>query len=232
MCWLEVSFSPSEDSSLQPHFLTQLQTYLPQPSTRPFPVHSFPSLSQTIDPITCLLTDSDLWKAMEGVSLQLPPASLQADICCSNLSAVHSLTLSLICFFIFPLWYAVGIPRKILKEHGSVLIAPSQQSPPLALRTDSAHIWECKAEKWGAVFPVASLWLRLWSTWPESNYKEGGRQDALSSSFGSSEKSPHTWHFYHQVQKYKKVHSKAHQKEIWGIPVSLYDLLYCLCFSG
>lgn len=152
---------------------------------------------------------------MEGVSLQLPPASLQADICCSNLSAVHSLTLSLICFFIFPLWYAVGIPRKILKEHGSVLIAPSQQSPHSAY-VQTAHIWECKAEKWGAVFPVASLWLRLWSTWPESNYKEGGRQDALSSSFGSSEKSPHTWHFYHQVQKYKKVHSKAHQKEIWG----------------
>lgn len=159
-CKLWGCFGHSEDCS---PFSLSIHTFSPSfkhtSSSLP-PTHlsvlSSLSLSRILDPITCTLVCPD---GVEGSGWSQPTspagslvayllAILGTSSCWSHFSAVHSLLLSLICFFISPLRHTIEIQRKILKEQLVIVsIAPSVVSTPLTLHTDSAHTLECKAEK-------------------------------------------------------------------------------------
>lgn len=114
--------------------------------------------------------------AVDRVSPQPPPlawlaAYLQASLCtsssCAHFSAVYSLTLSLICFFIIPLWHTIGIKERSWKNNSKL----SQQ--PLFITLLPTHLtyrfsshlgmqsWKIEAVS----LLIAFLRLRLWSAW-------------------------------------------------------------------
>lgn len=129
----------------------KLQTHLQQPSTCPFIclLFTFPRVNDGSYhlPIWLLwLHWRQWWSQPSAAPAGLPMAYLQAGLCtssfCPHFSAVSSLTLSLICFFIIPLWLTHNRnQRKILKEQQfNVLTASSQYSPPYSPYRFSSHL--------------------------------------------------------------------------------------------
>lgn len=68
-----------------------------------------------------------------------------------------------------------SISKKDLERTWFCLNSSFSTVSPHTLHMYLAHVLERKAEKLGAIFLVAFLRLRLWSPWPESNYKAEGK---------------------------------------------------------
>lgn len=172
-CWLWVPFGHFEDYS---SFFLSIHTFScsfkhTSSSLPPahLPAHSSLSLRWTTYPIASYSATLTALKAVDGVSPQLLPlahlvAYLQARLhtsSCSPFSAVHPLTLSLICFHNSSMTHNWNSKKDLERTtiHRLNTSFPILSSP-LTL--------ECKVEKLETVsLLVAFLRLRLWSTWEQ-----------------------------------------------------------------